>query len=606
MTELGRSPEVSLTSEVKSGDLFPMADSPDPEGARTHAREATAWLDVLPPVADVLRENQREMLAKASLAMHSGSRRVLLQAPTGFGKTHLIAALVAAALVSGLRVLILATRTRLVRQIHERLEQFRVHHGVIAAAMPGYFRWSSAAQVASVDTLYRRCIATRKMPLPGADVVVFDEAHLALGESRRRLLDAYPRAFVFGVTATPAKTSGASLAEQFDCLILGPTVRELIASGHLVGPRIFAKPVMSAAELRAVKTDSKTGDFATGELSVMMRRPKLVGDVVTNWLRIANGKRTLVFACDKGHGAELAQGFRQAGISAEQLTDADSDDAREEAIGRLESGATSVLINCFLLSYGIDIPLVDCVVLARPTRSVVLYLQAVGRAMRTAPGKDNFVLIDHGRVIENLGLPTYDRDWSLSGENINSRARQELACERKSEDEKPRTCAECSCVWAVSDDGPGCPNCGWQPAPRSKPVEVTEADLEEIAAESSPEDDCEDFFRQAMAWYAIRWPDKWHAKQNSGRYWAWINTREKFKRPDDERIPSIFWKLMPAESIRDDVAGWLQSRLIRWAKSQKRSNERQPEPRQRQETISFDEAWERSQQKPRYSSEVPF
>ena len=196
-------------------------------------------------------------------------------------------------------------------------------------------------------------------------------------------------------------------------------------------PRIFAKPVMSARELNAVRKDSKTGDFATGELSALMSRPKLVGDVVTNWLRIANGKRTLVFACDKAHGAELLQTFRQAGVAAEQSTDADDEATREDAIARLEGGITQVLINCFLLSYGIDIPTVDCVVLARPTRSVVLYLQAIGRGMRTCPGKEHCIVIDHGRVIENLGLPTYDRDWSLTGENINVQAREQLAESRK-------------------------------------------------------------------------------------------------------------------------------------------------------------------------------
>ena len=153
------------------------------------------WLDVLPPKADVLRGYQREVLARAAAALRH-HRRVLVQGPTGSGKTHQISAVVLAAVTAGLRVLILATRTRLVRQMHERLDTFDIAHGVMAASLPGLTNWSKPVQVASVDTLYRRCIADAKMPLPSADVVIFDEAHLALGASRQAILNKIGRAHV--------------------------------------------------------------------------------------------------------------------------------------------------------------------------------------------------------------------------------------------------------------------------------------------------------------------------------------------------------------------------------------------------------------------------
>lgn len=546
-------------------DLDPvlsLASSPD-SGLRT-----PDWLDTLPPEADVLRPYQREILARTAVSLRS-HRRICVQAPTGAGKTHLIAALVVAAVAAGLRVLILATRTRLVRQLHDRMDTFGVEHGVLAASLPGLTAWSKPVQVASVDTLYRRCIADAKMPLPGADVVVFDEAHLALGTSRQKILNSYLNAWLFGFTATPAKTSGSALSEQFDELILGPTVTDLIGAGMLVKPRIFAKPIVTAKELKAVGNDGKTGDYKTGRLSALMSRPKLVGDVVTNWLRIANGKRTLVFACDKAHGVQLVTEFRQAGIACEQLTDDDDDGTREEVIARLEAGVTKVIVNCFLLSYGIDIPLVDCVVLARPTRSVVLFLQAVGRGMRPAPGKDAMILIDHGRVIENLGLPTYDRDWSLDGSNVNVQAREKLSESRLQLEEKPRHCRECSYVWLTTEEGSNCPGCGWKPVPAAKPVQVTEAELGEIPGTAPNPAGMETFYREACGWYANRWPDRWHAKQNSGRFWAWSQTRTKFKRPEDERIPSRYWDLSPF-SPSVEAAGWLKSQVIRWAKRRDR------------------------------------
>lgn len=533
---------------------------------------AENWLDVLPEKANVLRDYQRDILARGAVAIRK-HRRVLFQAPTGAGKTHIIAALVAAAVVFGFRVLILATRTRLVRQLHERLESFDIPHGVIAASLPGLSNFAQRVQVASVDTLYRRCIVDGKMPLPSADVVVFDEAHLALGASRQKILNSYPNAWQFGFTATPAKISGASLRDQFDALILGPTVSELIEAGMLVRPRIFAKPIVTAKELKAIRKDSKTGDYATGELSELLSRPKLIGDVVQNWLRIANGKRTIVFACDKAHGTQLVTEFRQAGVAAEQLTDDDDDATREEAIARLEGGATQVLVNCFLLSYGIDIPNVECVVLARPTRSVVLYLQAIGRGMRPADGKDHVIIIDHGRVIENLGLPTYDRDWSLdSKSNVNVQARKRLAESRLSVDEKPRHCRECGCVWLVTEDGSNCPNCGWKPVPKAKPVFVTEAELEEINATLQEQTIAmETFYREACDWYANRWPDRWRIKENSGRFWAWSQTRTRFKRPEDERIPSRFWRI-PPKPATPETSGWLKAQMIRWAKRREKES----------------------------------
>ena len=547
-------------------DFFPLESAPLPDSA------ARDWLDVLPPQASVLRTYQRELVAQLAIAIKS-ARCALVQAPTGSGKTHVIATIVAAAMLAGLRVLVLATRTRLVRQLHERLDTFELPHGVLAAAIPGLANWSRPVQIASVDTLYRRCLVDRKMPLPGADVVIFDEAHLALGASRQALLDSFPGAFIFGFTATPAKTSGAALSDRFETLILGPSVPDLIEAKQLVKPRIFSKPVMTARELNGISKDSKTGDFATGELSQLMSRPKLVGDVVTNWLRIANGKRTLVFACDKGHGAELVEKFRQAGVPTEQLTDNDDEDTREEAIGRLETGVTHVLVNCFLLSYGIDIPAVECVVLARPTRSVVLYLQAVGRGMRPSPGKDHMILIDHGRVVENLGMPTYDRDWSLDGSNVNVQAREKLAESRQVADEKPRHCAECGLTWIVSEDGSNCSNCGWHPTPKSRPVQVADADLNETPAVQLDLAGIENFYRESCGWYAKRWPDRWRDREKSGRWWAWVQTRTKFKRPDDERMPSRFWELAPLPS-GFETSGWLKSQLIRWAKSKRNAQER--------------------------------
>lgn len=521
------------------------------------------WLNTIPSVASAkLRDMQLALLSKTADAMQQ-HRRILIQAPTSFGKTHCMSALIAAAEQADLRVLVLATRTRLIRQIHERLEEFSIRHGILAAGMPGYLNWSHPVQLASIDTLYRRCIVDEKTPLPLADVVLFDESHLALGASRRVVLDNYPTAWHFGLTATPAKTSGASLSQQFDALILGPTPNELITAGSLVKVRVFGTPVVSEKELKSIGTNSATGDYKTGNLSALMSKPKLVGDVVQNWLRIANGKRTLVFACDKAHGACLLEEFRQAGVAAEQLTDDDNEATREEAILRLERGHTLVLVNCFLLSYGVDIPRVEVVVMARPTKSLVLYLQSVGRGIRPFPGKNEMLFIDHGRVVDHLGMPTMDRHWSLSGDNANQQAKQ--ITERLKKDQQQRTCKDCMTMWLVSEDGPRCPMCGWQPIVKPRGIATEDADLSETGRDDLSPEKMREFFAMSCQWYATRWPDRWLQKSSSGRWWAWVQTKTRFRLPENTPIPKIYWHL-EIQIPTDEVSGWLKSQQIRWAK----------------------------------------
>lgn len=525
------------------------------------------WLNELPQTVDYLRDYQRKLIAAIALELDAGHSRILGQAPTGAGKTHIIVAIVMAAYLAGLRVLILATRTRLVRQIHQRLGAFEVCHGVIAARLPELRNYSSTVQVASVDTLYRRAIVGGKIPMPSADIVIFDEAHLAPAKTRLHVLDQYPSAIRIGFTATPARKSGLSLRDAFDCLVLGPSVTSLTTAGILVPTRIFNTPCVTQAELQALPKDNNN-DFRPAALGALMCRPTLIGDVISNWLRIANGKRTLCFAVNKAHGAALAESFRRQGVPAEMLTDVDDEVTREQVISRLESGDTMVLINCFLMSYGVDIPTVECIVLARPTKSLVMYLQMVGRGLRASPGKSACFVIDHGHVVENLGLPQSDFKWTLDSDcNVNFEAFKTKG--RKSGDEAARTCGECAAFWLTSEQGNSCPECGWVAPQKARPVQVQEADLEEMTeaeAVFTPADECVlQFYSESCAWYARRWPDRWSDKPKSGRWWAWIQTKAKFRIAEATHKPSTYWHapVIPASVA---TAGWLKHRCIKWAR----------------------------------------
>jgi DNA repair protein RadD len=530
------------------------------------------WLDRLPSAADCLRDYQRLMIAEIAAELDAGHTRILAQAPTGAGKTHIIAAISMAALKAELRVLVLATRTRLVHQIHERLRRFEVRHGVIAAPLPGLRNYSARLQVASVDTLNQRALVRERIPLPAAELVIFDEAHLATADSRMRVLDSYPAALRVGFTATPARKSGRSLGSAFDSLIRGPSIAALTAAGMLVPTKIFNTPIVSTAELRSL-SKSEEGDFRPADLAKLLGRPKLVGDVVTNWLRIANGKRTLCFAVNKSHAADLLQSFLRQGVAAELLTDTDDEATREAMIARLEAGDTRVLVNCFLMSYGVDVPSVECIILARPTRSLVMYLQMVGRGLRASPGKDHCVLIDHGHVVETLGLPHRHHRWSLEPDlNVNVAAI--IDQRRESETEATRTCGQCSTLWLTSEQGKACPSCGWTPVPNARAIEVEAADLQEIAdAEellSIHDERVAYFFAEACCWYMLRWPKRWKAKPKGGRWWAWEQTRVKFGIAGGMRPPPEFWVMSPMMPSHP-TAGWLKHRMIRFARGKARA-----------------------------------
>jgi DNA repair protein RadD len=523
------------------------------------------WLDTLPAQSDCLRDYQREQVQQIAEALDSGHKRILVQQPTGGGKTHEIASIVTAAFLAGLRVLILATRTRLVRQLHERLEAFAVPHGVIANALPALRNYSARVQIASVDTLHRRAMVNTHIPLPGADVVIFDEAHLATADTRLAILESYPNAVRLGFTATPARKSGRSLGAAFDCLILGSSIRELTQAGTLVPLRIFNTPSLTASELKALPKDNDN-DYALGTLAAAMSRPKLIGDVVNNWLRIANGRPTLCFAVNKHHAAALLESFRRQGISAEMLTDQDDEATREEVLGRLESGLTQLVVNCFLLSYGADLPSVSAIVLARPTRSLTMYLQMVGRGLRPSAGKADCILIDHGRVVENLGLPSGEFGWTLdAARNVSTEA---LAHSRKQTSEAMRTCPQCSAIWLTSEQGNACPSCGWMPQPKAKPVRVQAADLQELAEGEAVQvwdARVERFYREALGYRQKHSPQKWQDAPKKVRFACWCRTRERFKFPESQPMPSRFWQLaaIPA-SI--DVAGWMRHCDIKWAR----------------------------------------
>lgn len=399
------------------------------------------------PAAGITPRPYQERGVEAIRArLRAGVRRVLAQLPTGGGKTTVAAMIALGAIGKGKRVLFVAHRSEIVAQAYWRLVESGVPEtdcGVVMAdgkiphpktgALVSGVRRGAPVQVGSVQTLARR------RPLPPADVVFIDEAHHAAADTWATLVAHYEAAgaTVVGLTATPERADGLGLRKLFDALVPIATMSELVTAGYLVAPQVFTTP--HRPDLSDVKVTR--GDYDVAELSRAMRTATLVGDLVDHWKRLAGGRSTVVFAVDTAHSREIVQAFCDAGVTAEHLDGATPKADRAAILARLASGETTVVSNCAVLTEGFDCPRVKCVALARPTKSLSLYLQMVGRGLR--PWQDvSAIILDHAGSALEHGLPQEDREWSLDGRAT------------------PRTRRCAGCKAPLSKRAKQCPACG--------------------------------------------------------------------------------------------------------------------------------------------------
>jgi DNA repair protein RadD len=376
--------------------------------------------------APALRDYQVDVDANVRAAFSNGARRVLAVAPTGSGKTVLFAHVVDGAARKGRRVLILAHRAEILEQIGGALARHGLDHGLIA---PGADKSGQAVQVASIATIARRLEHWRD----AFDLVVVDEAHHAISDSWRRVLDAMPSAKIIGVTATPERLDGRGLGDIFDEMVLGPTVARLIAEGHLAPFTIFAPdaaPDLSGVRIRA-------GDYAVEDLRDAMGGV-VVSSAVEEYGRLCPGVPAVVFCVDIDHSKAVAAAFRASGVRAAHVDGETPAQERRAAVEALGRGEIDVLCNVALFGEGVDVPGIGAAILLRPTQSVALYLQQVGRALRPAPNKARAIVLDFAGNSIAHGLPDAPRAWSLEARRRRDRA--------KDMGSPVRRCVECGAV----------------------------------------------------------------------------------------------------------------------------------------------------------------
>lgn len=461
-----------------------------------------------------LRPYQSDALSSLRRSLASGRRRPLLVMPTGSGKTVVAAELIRSAQGKGRTVLFLAPRRELIYQTSQKLTDVGVDHGVIMAGedMGGV----QGVYVACIPTLHARAVRSDRLQLPFADVVMVDEAHIGVGGMAQELILKYADggSFVVGLTATPARTDGRGLGEIYDDLVLGPSVRELTGMGHLVPARYF---VGESPDLSGVKTTA--GDYNQGQLGDAADQPKLVGDIVSNWARLCPDRQTFVFAVNIAHSRHLMEEFQAIGVRCEHIDGHTELDERKGIMSRLKSGAIQVLVNCQVMTYGVDFPPVSAVVLACPTKSITKYLQMVGRGLRPFGAKADCLVLDHAQACQRLGFADDDYPWSLDGtEKVQDR--------KKSAKKEPKeiTCPECETTFRAARH---CPHCGHDMhVEYAKAVAVVDAELHEIGKgkrEVTMEDKAR--FYAELLWLARDkgYSDGWCAHKYREKFGVWPN-----------------------------------------------------------------------------------
>jgi len=402
-----------------------------------------------------LRPYQQEQMDGARRVL-SRARSVLLQAPTGSGKTVQFTEITSRTTANGHRTWIIVPRNELLKQASEHLAKYKVPHGVIAAGM----NESRAYKVHTVskDTLIRRYEKIKNWP----DLLIMDEAHLYLDRQIEIASHLPESTKIIGYTATPERLDGRGLSTAsgglYDEIVYGPDIADLVEMGYLSNMRYFCPPLEGLKELHRRGTE-----FNPDELDAFLQRRKIYGGAIQHYREHAHNKAALVFCRSVKAAAETAQRFNDAGYAFENIDGKMSYAKRKGLIDALRTGRLHGLTSCELITYGLDVPRVECIIMLRPTLSRTLYFQMIGRGLRPSPGKNHCIILDHVGNLQEHGHPLETYDWQFHGrEKRNNREGVSKSI--------LKLCDTCFLYY----EGNKCPYCGGQRDGRKR------ADLQEV------------------------------------------------------------------------------------------------------------------------------
>lgn len=419
-----------------------------------------------------LRDYQQRAIngVRRSLRNHD---RVILQSGTGSGKTAMGLFMMHSAVERGNKALFIVHQRELLAQTEEAFWKQGLAHGVIA---PNRSRSRMPAQLAMIQTLTNR---VKKGQVEAPDLIIIDECHRSLSPTYLEMIEAFPRARIVGLTATPERTDGKPLGEIYQDIVLGPPIRQLINEGHLCDYELYC-PTISGADADGV--GRRGHDYDLRQLAERFDSRQIFGDAVSHYQRLTPNKRAVVMCASVALAHKAAEEYRDRGIPAACMEGSMSSTDRAEIIRDLGSGKLRVVTNMNLLVEGVDIPAIEVVQWLRPTLSPIIWGQGCGRGFRPAPGKDHLVILDHVANFATRGLPCEEREYSLTG-----RSKPKV----KPQDQDPTdngpslsSCAQCFKVYEAYLSE--CPYCGHENEDRkARKLKQVAGELQKVEIEKA-------------------------------------------------------------------------------------------------------------------------
>jgi DNA repair protein RadD len=417
----------------------------------------------------ILYDYQAKAIADIRSAFQSDARTVVFVLATGGGKTTIFTHIAKRLEQAQRRVLILVHRQELIEQTIASLAKAGCQCTVIA---PGYTHDANAyIHVASVQALARRL---SKLPSDWFNFIITDECHHSVAGTWDKILSHFSTARNLGVTATAIRLDGQGLGSHYQSMVLGPTTAWLTENGYLAKAKIYAPP--PAINIKKLRT--KLGDFDMKQAATELSENTIYGDCIHHYNAKLSGKTAIAFCCTVQHAENVAAAFNAAGITARSLDAKMAKAERKEVLAQLSTGAIKVVTSCMIISEGTDIPSVNGAILLRPTASLGLCLQMIGRALRPKSDGSDAIILDHVSNVQRHDLLTVgpngitwrDIEWSLEGK------------QKPKQDAAPsvRTCPECFA--AIPGGTPECPACGHEfTAEERRELEQVAGELQEMA-----------------------------------------------------------------------------------------------------------------------------
>jgi superfamily II DNA or RNA helicase len=490
-----------------------------------------------------LREYQVRTKDKLREAIRAGRNRVVVYLPTGGGKSVVALDLIKSLISNGKRVAFIANRIGLVAQFSQKhLTPAGIHHGVIQGS--NTHGLDRQCIVCSIQTVARR-------GLPQTDYAIIDESHAVAGsKDYRKLIFDNPETKWIGLSATPFSKGMAKVYDElggplFQDLIVGATIQELISLGSLVDCEIYAPSEPDLANVKVQRNSFGEMDYNEKQLAQAVDKVELIGDIVSNWFRLASGKRTVVFATNVPHSKHIVEQFTQCGIKAEHIDGYMTDEEKLPIAERFAKGETTIISNVAMLREGWDVPECEVMILARPTRSLIAWVQMVGRILRPANGKTVGIVIDHSGSVHRLGYPTEDLPLELCD------GTKKDAEPKKQAEKKDRVCPNCGVIKKTKI----CQKCGHVTESKQCEVEIADGEIGKVVRHSKEEKQA--WFSQLLC----------YAKSKGYAHgWAANKYREKF---------GVWPKSLHEghDQPGQDVLNWITSRQIAWRATQKKKTQ---------------------------------